>query len=118
MLELTCTCMTYSNVLETSGHVAKFADFMVKDVKKGFCFRADKLIDEHVAKVLEKGKKKLKPEEKEKLQRIQNDCENYNAEELNAAIKELNMKSPETGNDLSEAVPFNLMFEADIGPTG
>lgn len=35
MLELSCTCMTLSDVLQTSGHVDKFADFMVKDVKNG-----------------------------------------------------------------------------------
>jgi len=35
MLELTCTCMTLSDVLKTSGHVDKFEDFMVKDVKTG-----------------------------------------------------------------------------------
>ena len=28
------------------------------------------------------------------------------------------MKAPETGNDLSPAAPFNLMFESQIGPTG
>ena len=28
----------------TSGHVDKFADFMVKDVKNGECFRADHLL--------------------------------------------------------------------------
>jgi glycyl-tRNA synthetase len=33
-------------------------------------------------------------------------------------IKELNIKAPDTGNDLSEALPFNLMFETQIGPTG
>jgi len=35
MLELTCTCMTPAEVLKVSGHVDKFADFMVKDVKNG-----------------------------------------------------------------------------------
>jgi glycyl-tRNA synthetase len=39
-------------------------------------------------------------------------------EQLNTVIKELNMKAPDTGNDLSEALPFNLMFETQIGPTG
>jgi glycyl-tRNA synthetase len=38
--------------------------------------------------------------------------------ELNATIKELNIKAPETNNDLSEALPFNLMFETLIGPSG
>lgn len=28
----------------TSGHVDKFADYMVKDVKNGECFRADHLL--------------------------------------------------------------------------
>ena len=117
MLELTCTCMTLSDVLKTSGHVEKFADFMVKDVKAGNCHRADKLIDEAIEKIVSK-KKNMKPEEKEKYQRIQADCENYTVEQLNACIKEHKIKAPDTGNDLSEAVPFNLMFASEIGPTG
>jgi glycyl-tRNA synthetase len=47
------------------GHVAKFADYMVKDVKNGQCHRADKLIDEAINKILLKGKKS--EEEKQKL---------------------------------------------------
>ena len=31
-------------VFRTSGHVDKFADYMVKDVKTGECFRADHLL--------------------------------------------------------------------------
>jgi len=69
MLELTCTCMTLSDVLQTSGHVDKFADFMVKDVKNGQCHRADKLIDDHIAKMISK-MKKADPKELERLQRI------------------------------------------------
>ena len=102
MLELTCTCMTLSDVLKTSGHVEKFADFMVKDTKTGQCHRADKLIDESIAKILLKGKK-LSEEEKAKLARHQLDCENYTAEQLDACIKEVGIKAPETGNDLSGA---------------
>lgn len=34
-------CVVFSR---TSGHVEKFADFMVKDVKNGECFRADHLL--------------------------------------------------------------------------
>jgi glycyl-tRNA synthetase len=40
------------------------------------------------------------------------------AEHLNETIKELKIKAPDTGNELSEALPFNLMFETMIGPTG
>jgi len=90
---------------------------MVKDTKNGNCHRADKLIDDHIVKVLSK-KKALKPEDEEKLLKIQRDCGEYGAEELNACINENKIKAPDTGNDLSEAVAFNLMFATDIGPTG
>lgn len=59
MLEVNCTCLTPYNVLKTSGHVDKFEDFMVKDVKNGVCYRADKLLEEHVEKVLKKKQGKL-----------------------------------------------------------
>ena len=117
MLEVTCTCMTLSDVLKTSGHVDKFTDFMVKDVKNGECRRADKLIDEHIEKVMAK-KKNMKADEKEKLLKIQQDCENYTAAQIDEVITDLKIKAPDTGNALSGAVPFNLMFASDIGPTG
>jgi len=45
MLELDSTIMTLSDVLKTSGHVDKFADWMVKDVKSGDIYRADHMIE-------------------------------------------------------------------------
>jgi glycyl-tRNA synthetase len=44
MLELDTTIMTPSIVFETSGHVARFADWMVKDTKTGEVLRADHLV--------------------------------------------------------------------------
>ena len=44
MLELDTTIMTPSAVFETSGHVARFADWMVKDTKNGEVLRADHLV--------------------------------------------------------------------------
>jgi glycyl-tRNA synthetase len=90
---------------------------MVKDLKTGQCHRADKLIEEHVEKVIAK-KKDMKADDKEKLNKIAYDAGAMGKEQLNAVIKELNIKAPDTGNDLSEALPFNLMFETQIGPTG
>lgn len=52
---------------------------MVKDMKTGTCHRADKLIEEHVEKVLNK-KKDMKPEEKERLKRIADDAGAMKAE--------------------------------------
>lgn len=83
---------------------------MVKDLKTGTCHRADKLIEDHIDKVIGKSKN-MKQEEKDKLIRIQADAGSMKVEQLNETIKELKIKAPDTGNDLSDAVPFNLMFE-------
>ncbi|KAI3475967.1 hypothetical protein L1887_62525 [Cichorium endivia] len=45
MLELDTTIMTLADVLKTSGHVDKFADWMCKDTKNGEIFRADHLVE-------------------------------------------------------------------------
>jgi len=115
MLEVGCTCLTYSEVLKTSGHVDKFEDLMVKDVKTGTPKRADKLINEWIAKVLPK---KKKPEERAELEKLAIDVDNYNAAQIDECIAKYQIKDPETGNDLSKAEPFNLMFGTMIGPTG
>lgn len=44
MLELDTTVMTPASVFEASGHVARFADWMVKDVQTGDVLRADHLV--------------------------------------------------------------------------
>lgn len=45
MSELDCTTLTPEDVFITSGHVAKFADWMCKDPVKGEYLRADHLIE-------------------------------------------------------------------------
>ena len=57
LLEISGTCITPEIVLKTSGHVDKFTDYAVKDIKNGQCFRADKLIKEWIE--IEKKKKKI-----------------------------------------------------------
>jgi len=46
MLEVDTTMLTPYEVLKTSGHVDKFADWMCKDPKTGDIFRADHLVEE------------------------------------------------------------------------
>lgn len=43
---------------------------------------------------------------------------NRRPKELHAIITTLGIKSPATGNELTEPFPFNLMFQTSIGPTG
>lgn len=67
MLEVDCTALTPEQVLVTSGHVAKFADWMVKDPKNGDIMRADHFVEEIIETRL-KGDKEargVKVEEKE-----------------------------------------------------
>ena len=51
MLEVDCTVLTPEAILDTSGHVARFADLMVKDTVNGECFRLDHLIKAALEKV-------------------------------------------------------------------
>ncbi|CAG8446133.1 12093_t:CDS:10 [Dentiscutata heterogama] len=159
MLEMDGAIITLADVLKTSGHVDKFSDWMVKDVKTGDIFRADHLVENVIETRLDgdkqaglmtendatsqndKKKKKgtvqavklddaTKAEYEEILAKanfnLQTNYEwelifyidNYTGKELGEIISKHNIKSPETGNDLTEPVEFNLMFESSIGPTG
>ncbi len=116
MLELDCVSLTPEVVFEASGHVARFADFMVKDEQTGECFRADKLIAEFIEGQLEQpdlSQSKL-DQYKELLKRV----DGMSGEQLGETIKLLDIKSPTSGNVLSEPYAFNLMFSTQIGPTG
>ena len=144
MLELDTTIMTLGDVLKTSGHVDKFTDWMVKDSKTNEVFRADHLVEGVLearlkgdkeargAQVQEKEddpskkkKKKVKSvavqledavvqEYEEVLARI----DNYDGKGLEELIRKYNIVSPETGNEVTTPVEFNLMFDTQIGPTG
>lgn len=141
MLEVDCTVLTPHEVLKTSGHVDKFADWMCKDPKNGEILRADHFVEAILEarlngdkeargqKVEEKDdpkkkKKKAKSEAvklddavvqeyEEVLARI----DNYDGPELGALIKKYDLKNPATGVLPSDPVAFNLMFQTSIGPS-
>lgn len=116
MLEVDCTMLTPELVLKASGHFDKFADLMVKDLGNGECFRLDHLIKAHLEKV--KADKKASAEAKAKCDQHLYLLDNYQGPEMEAIIKDFNIKSPLTGNELSAPMEFNLMFQTHIGPTG
>lgn len=116
MLKVNCSILTPEAVLKASGHVDKFADYMVKDVKSGECFRLDHLIKQHFEKKV--SDKKTTQEEKNVISRKITLLEGMTMEEMDKIVKEYDMKSPSTGNDLTDAVEFNLMFPITIGPSG
>ncbi|KAK6100990.1 glycine--tRNA ligase [Brugia pahangi] len=116
MLELDCSVLTPENVLKASGHVDRFSDWMVKDLKTGECFRADHLIKNFVEKICEDTKTSASV--KEELKEILTKLEGFNDADMHNVIVKHNIKSPVTGNELSEPIAFNLMFPTMIGPTG
>lgn len=143
MLEVDCTMLTPHEVLKTSGHVDKFADWMCKDPKSGEIFRADHLVEEVLESRLNgnkeaRGQKVEVDEEKDaKRKRKAKDTkavklddavikeyeevlariDNYNGDELGLLINTYEIKNPATGGNLLPPVAFNLMFQTSIGPS-
>lgn len=115
MLELDCTIMTKYDVFKTSGHVDRFTDLMVRDLKTNDYLRADHLLEDHLEKLLKS--KDIKQQEKDEIESWIKKIDDLSAKELSEVMKKYNVKSS-TGNDISEPVPFNLMFGTQIGPTG
>ncbi|XP_014206733.1 glycine--tRNA ligase [Copidosoma floridanum] len=116
MLEVDCSILTPEPVLKASGHVERFADLMVKDTKNGECFRLDHLIKAHLEKVC--ADKKTNEETKRECEDIVIRLDGMTKDEMGAVLKKFNIKSPITGNDLTDPIEFNLMFATQIGPTG
>ncbi|KAJ4304108.1 Glycine--tRNA ligase 1, mitochondrial [Collariella sp. IMI 366227] len=143
MLEVDCTVLTPHEVLKTSGHVDKFADWMCKDPKNGDILRADHFVEDVLETRLrgdkaargqkvedkeedpKKKKKKTKGQEAIKLddavvkeyEEILAQIDNYNGEQLGELIKKYDLRNPATGEQPSPPVAFNLMFQTSIGPS-
>ena len=116
MLEVDCSILTPEPVLKASGHVERFADLMTKDVMTGECFRLDHLIKAHLEK--HAADKKTSNDVKAECKDIIIKLDGMNKEEMHNIMKKFNMKSPLTGNELTEPIEFNLMFATQIGPSG
>ncbi len=78
-------------VWEASGHTTTFNDPLVIDQKTQKRYRADHLLEEHGT-----------------------DPTGMTIEQMSAALKEKQVKSPE-GNSLSDVQQFNMMFKTSVG---
>lgn len=116
MLELSGTNLTPEVVLEASGHVGKFTDFMVKDELDDRCWRADKLLEESMKEII--NNKDSTEEIKEECLKIKGLADTYDAEKLHEIFQRFNIKCPGSDRTLSFPQPFNLMFATSIGPSG
>lgn len=144
MLELDTTIMTPAPVFEASGHVARFADWMVKDTKTGDVLRADHLVKNVLEARLagdreargyahqpptEDDKKKKKKKVKSVAVQLPDDTlneyhailaqlDNFSGPELGELCRKHGIRNPDTDNEVGEPQQFNLMFASSIGPTG
>ncbi|CAL6075415.1 Glycyl-tRNA_synthetase [Hexamita inflata] len=111
--EVCCTCLVPEQVLIASGHVAKFADLMVKDTATGECYRADKIVEEQLQKRIDATTDAAL---KHELQTVFNQVDGLSQAETDKVITDYKITS-EAGNPLSPCFPFNLMFQTTIGPS-
>eukprot|EP01084_Bolivina_argentea_P255070 428924_1 len=119
MLQIESTMLTPKPVLVASGHVAKFSDFIVKDIIEGTPYRADHLLEEWIDNLLETNGLNMSSEEIAKHKLIQSKADSYEQKELeDIMINKYKIKFPISGNDITSPEEFNLMFSSQIGPTG
>jgi glycyl-tRNA synthetase len=111
MFEVDTSILTPEPVLRASGHVERFADYMVKDVKTGDCYRADHLLIQHMKKLANDN-----PHNQDEYESVIRQADNYSQADLGDLFVHYQIKAPATGNDLSAPVEFNLMFSTSIGP--
>jgi glycyl-tRNA synthetase len=144
MLEVDCTMLTPHEILKTSGHVDKFADWMCKDPKSGEIFRADHLVEEVLEARLKgdkeargqkvevdaekeaKKKKKSKGETKavklddavvKEYEETLAQIDNFDGPDLEKIINKYDIRNPVTDGPVEPPVAFNLMFQTSIGPS-
>ena len=116
MVELSCSIVTPYKVLKSSGHVDKFSDLLIYDRVANEPYRADHLLEDFVEKTLAE-RTDLTEEQKKELESIRIHAEAMSPEEIKAVIEKWKILSP-AGNKLDDPVPFNMMFQTKIGPTG
>jgi glycyl-tRNA synthetase len=117
MLEIGATTITPDIVFHFSGHKAKFLDHIVVDTITHQPLRADHALEEWVEKEL-KDNKTLSEHQKTELKSLMTLAGGMDQGELQETFNRYGVTNAENGNVLSEVKPFNLMFQAQMGPLG
>ncbi len=104
----------HPKVWEASGHVEGFNDPMIDDKQSKKRYRADMLIEGHIAKLRADGK----TEEANELQELLDSAGTRIGlcEDLQELIMEYEIRAPESGAfDWTDVRQFNLMFKSNFG---
>jgi glycyl-tRNA synthetase len=97
MLEVDGSQIMSQSVFEASGHLASFADPVIRCKQCGLNYRADRLISEAV---------KIEIPESADLG------------EFDKVVLERNVRCPKCKGEFEKARKFNMMFKVEIGPEG
>ena len=97
MMEIDGSQVMSPSVFEASGHLASFADPVVKCAKCGATHRADRLVAEAAGIEIP---------------------ESAGLSEFDAAVRDGGVACPGCGGELGPAKKFNMMFGVGIGPDG
>jgi len=86
-------------------------------LENGECFRADVLIKNYLADFV-KSYSSLPRQSLDEINEIILRIDSYSPAEFDEIIKKFKIKSPISQNELSNSIPFNLMFQCQLGPEG
>ncbi len=112
---LDASILMHPTVWKASGHVDAFNDPLIDDKASKMRYRADQLVEGHIAKLRHKGKDA-------EADRVEADfVAALNADDMPKALHTLilaeEIKGPDSGAfDWTEVRQFNLMFSTHIGP--
>lgn len=104
----------HPRVWEASGHVEGFNDPMIDDKQSKKRYRADMLIEQHIAKLRKDGKE----DEADKIKELLDTTGSRKGlcEDLHEIIIENEIRAPESGAfDWTDVRQFNLMFKTQFG---
>lgn len=103
-LEIDATKVVSEIVLQASGHVATFTDFITMCESCKTPYKADKAVEEYY--------------EKKGIREELNGVKKLGAEQLEATIARLGIKCEKCGKKLGKVEKFNLLFKTQVGPYG
>lgn len=112
---LDAAILMHPTTWKASGHVDAFSDPLIDDKQSKMRYRADQLIENHIARLIKKKKTDRAAAVQEKMVAA------LNAEDMPKALYDLIMeeeiRSPDSGAfDWTDVRQFNLMFSTHIGP--
>lgn len=107
--------LMHPDVWKASGHVDAFNDPMIDDKVTGNRYRADSLIEDHIARLRRDGKDERADAVYDRL------VSALNADDMTSRLHDIildeEIKSPDSGvADWTEVRQFNLMFATHLGP--